>query len=403
MNDQREDGPSARATDRTSKDHSAVTATLASLAAGGPLGHSLLPFGVLGLISWSVWCGRRVLTSRYRPARGDHWEAASVVAPAFREEPEILEPAVRSWLHAGAAEVVLVVPDDEPDLQDHVAAAFGEDARVRMLITDNPAKRNSLTIGIEAARKPIVVLSDSDTLWERSLLRNLLKPFADPAVGGVGTRQRVLDPESSVWRRAADWMLDAKYLTYVPAMARRGGVSCLSGRTVAYRRDVLLEVLPGLMGETFWGRRCVSGDDGRLTWLVLNAGYRTTYQQDAVAWTMMPDSARGFLQQRIRWSRNSYRCYVRAIFRGWLFRQPAITRVSVLQGLLAPVSLMVGLVFVSLAIARGDFVATAVWACWVTCGRGIRAFDHLRQNPRNLMLLPLMTVIILLVLTAVKY
>ena len=94
---------------------------------------------------------------------------------------------------------------------------------------------------------------------------------------------------------------------------------------------------------------------------------------------------------------------MRAIFRGWLFRQPAITRVSVLQGLLAPVSLMVGLVFVSLAIARGDFVATAVWACWVTCGRGIRAFDHLRQNPRNLVLLPLMTAIILLVLTAVKY
>src|SRR3954451_12639883 len=212
-----------------------------------------------------------------------------------------------------------------------------------------------------AATKPIVVLSDSDTLWEPALLRNLLRPFADPAVGGVGTRQRVLDPGSSVWRRAADWILDAKYLTYVPAMARRGGVSCLSGRTVAYRRDVLMEVLPGLMGETFWGRRCVSGDDGRLTWLVLNAGYRTTYQQDAVAWTMMPDSARGFLQQRIRWSRNSYRCYVRAIFRGWLFRQPAITRVSVLQGLLAPVSLMVGLVFVSLAIARGDFVATAVW------------------------------------------
>ena len=188
----------------------------------------------------------RLLTSRYRPAAGKYWEAASVMAPAFREDPQILHRAIESWLVAGAAEIVLVVPEDEPELLRNLAGTAAADPRIRVLTTSNPAKRNSLTLGIEAATKPIVVLSDSDTLWEPALLRNLLQPFADPAVGGVGTRQRVLDPGSSVWRRAADWMLDAKYLTYVPAMARRGGVSCLSGRTVAYRRDVLMEVLPGL-------------------------------------------------------------------------------------------------------------------------------------------------------------
>jgi hypothetical protein len=71
------------------------------LAGGGPLGHSLLPFGVLGVISWTVWCTRRLLTSRYRPAAGNHWEAASVVAPAFREDPQILHRAIESWLVAG--------------------------------------------------------------------------------------------------------------------------------------------------------------------------------------------------------------------------------------------------------------------------------------------------------------
>jgi hyaluronan synthase len=228
-------------------------------------------------------------------------------------------------------------------------------------------------------------------------------PLADPEVGGVGTRQRVLGAETSVWRRAADWMLDSKYLTYVPAMARKGGVSCLSGRTVAYRRELLLDVLPDLCGETFWGRRCVSGDDGRLTWLVLNKGYKTTYQQNAVAWTMMPNTARGFFMQRIRWARNSYRCYLRATFRGWLFRQPLITRVSVLQGLLAPFSLTIGFAFVAFALARGDLALVALWACWITCGRGIRAIDHLRGNPRNLVLLPFMAAIVLFAMTAIKY
>lgn len=380
----------------------AVLMTLAA-AVGGHSATLWLPFGVLGVISWSVWIGRRVLTGRYEPTVSDYWAECSVIAPAFREDPAILKAALRSWLWAGAAEVVIVLPEDEQHLLDGPLRELQDDPRVRVLLTADGAKRVCLTIGIQAATRPIVVLSDSDTLWEPDLLKNLLMPFADPAVGGVGTRQRVLDPDSSVWRRAADWMLDAKYLTYIPAMARKGAVSCLSGRTVAYRRDVMLDVLPGLLGETFWGRPCVSGDDGRLTWLVLNAGYRTAYQQNAVAWTMMPDCASGFLRQRIRWGRNSYRCYGRAIFRGWLFRQPMITRVSVLQGLLSPVSLSVGLGFVALSIARGDLLATAAWACWVTCGRGIRAFDHLRHNPRNLLILPLMTVLIVFVLTALKY
>jgi cellulose synthase/poly-beta-1,6-N-acetylglucosamine synthase-like glycosyltransferase len=362
-----------------------------------------LPFGFLGLIAWTVWIARRILTTFYAPTANDHREPATVVAPAFREDPVILETAVRSWLVTGVEEVIVVMPEDEPENVRRTRAAFAGDHRVRILTTDDPAKRNSLTIGIAAATRPIVVLSDSDTLWERDLLRNLLMPFADPEVGGVGTRQRVLDPDSSVWRRAADWMLDAKYLTYVPAMSRKGGVSCLSGRTVAYRREPLMRVLPELKGETFWGRPCVSGDDGRLTWLILNEGLKTVYQQNAVAWTMMPDTARGFFMQRLRWARNSYRCYLRAIFRGWLFRQPMITRVSVLQGLLAPLSLTVGFAFAGLAIARGDWLATVVWLCWITCGRGVRAFDHLRHNPRNVALLPLMTFLILFVLTAIKY
>jgi cellulose synthase/poly-beta-1,6-N-acetylglucosamine synthase-like glycosyltransferase len=362
-----------------------------------------LPFGFLGIISWSVWVSRRLLTALYRPVVNDHREPASVVAPAYREDPDVLETAVYSWLEAGADEIVLILPEDEPYNVARARAAFEHLRPVRVITTDDPAKRNCLRLGITAATKPIVVLSDSDTVWEPGLLKNLVMPFADPQVGGVGTRQRVIGVKGSVWRRAADWMLDAKYLVYTPAMARKGGVSCLSGRTVAYRRSIAMEVLPDLVDETFFGRHCVSGDDGRLTWLVLNKGYKTTYQSTAVAWTMMPANGHGFLMQRVRWSRNTYRCYLRATFRGWLFKQPMITRVSVLQGMLAPFSLTVGFAFAGFAVVRGDLISLALWSAWIVLGRGIRAIDHLRRNPRSIILLPFMTVNVLFVLTAVKY
>jgi len=368
-----------------------------------PLFHFWLPFGFLGLISWSVWLLRRTLSGLYRPTANDHWEEAAVVAPAFREDPAILRAAVHSWIAAGAAEIVVVMPADEEQNRAAAEAMSADHSGVRILTSDDHDKRRMLDVGIRAASRDIVVLSDSDTLWERDLLHKLIMPFADPAVGGVGSRQRVVDMESSLWRRAAEWMLDAKYLAYLPAMSRRGAVSCLSGRTVAYRREALLPVLPDLVDEQFLGRRCISGDDGRLTWLVLNQGYKTVYQQNAVAWTMMPDELRAFLIQRVRWSRNSWRCYLRAIFRGWLFRQPLITRLSVLQALLAPLSLTIGFSFVGLALARSDYAAALIWALWINCGRGIRAFDHLRRNPRNLLILPVMSVLILFVMTAIKY
>jgi hyaluronan synthase len=368
-----------------------------------PLLRVWLPFGFLGFISLSVFVARRALTALYRPYGGDFSAAATVVAPAFREDPDILERAVRSWLAAGANEVIVLIPIREEHNLERARTLAAQLRRMCVLPMADSAKRVCLDAGIRAASNEYVVLSDSDTLWEPELLREVLKPFADATIAGVGTRQRVLDPYSSVWRRAADWLLDSRYLCYVPAMSRRGGVSCLSGRTAAYRRSVILPLLGELVDERFFGRKCVAGDDGRLTWLVLSAGHRTVHQATALAWTMMPDTARGFISQRIRWSRNSYRCYLRAIGRGWLLRQPLITRVSVLQGLLAPLALMVGYAFAATALVRGDGLAVATWAIWVMAGRGLRAFDHLRSNPRNIMLIPFMTVLILGVFTLLKF
>ena len=72
-------------------------------------------------------------------------------------------------------------------------------------------------------------------------------------------------------------------------------------------------MLENLENEFFLGRRCVAGDDGRLTWLVLASGYKTVHQSSARALSMFPDTFRAFVKQRIRWSRNSYRCYLTAV------------------------------------------------------------------------------------------
>ena len=73
---------------------------------------------------------------------------------------------------------------------------------------------------------------------------------------------------------------------------------------------------------------------------MLAAGYRTVYQASAQADSMFPDSWAAFVRQRVRWSRNSYRCYLTALAQGWLWRQPLITQVTVLQILVTPLTMV---------------------------------------------------------------
>ncbi len=84
-----------------------------------------------------------------------------------------------------------------------------------------------------------MLLVDSDTIWTPGTLSELIKPFIDPTVGGVTTRQRILDPGRSFLTRWADWLENVRALYSMPAQSVLGTIGCLPGRTIAFRRRVL--------------------------------------------------------------------------------------------------------------------------------------------------------------------
>jgi cellulose synthase/poly-beta-1,6-N-acetylglucosamine synthase-like glycosyltransferase len=364
--------------------------------------HHWVPIGIVGAVSWTVWIVRFTLSRIYRPVRPGYTATTSVVVPSYREDPEILARCLDSWLAQNPTEVIVV-----PDLADAEVIALlrsraAIDPRLVVLPFAHTGKRSALGAGIRQARYDILVLSDSDTSWEPGMLSEILAPFEDPKVGGVGTRQNAYLPTTSPWRRAADWMIDVRYLDYVRAQSRAGAVACLSGRTVAYRRKVVLPVLENLEDEFFLGRRCVSGDDGRLTWLVLASGYKTVYQSTARALSMFPDSGRGFFKQRLRWSRNSYRTYVTAMWKGWLWRQPFICQLSVLQVMLTPVTMGFAMTYLFAWTLHPQKLVAVAAVGWLLLGRAIRGVSHLRERPSDILYLPLVAVLTILVALPVK-
>jgi N-acetylglucosaminyltransferase len=368
--------------------------------AGETSWRDVMPLGLAGLFVWLLWLYRAVLSRLAKPVVNDFRTNVSVIVPAYREDPDILLECLQTWLAQNPMEVIIVPDVDDVEVQHRLAAV--DDPRVRVLAFEHRGKRSALGVGIRASRGEIVVLVDSDTRWLPGLLDAVQMPFADPSVGGVGTQQNVYRRTSSLWRRIADWLVNLRYYDYVPAMSRVGAVACLSGRTAAYRRAAILPVLDNLENEFFLGRRCVAGDDGRLTWLVLASGYRTVHQSSARALSMFPSSFRAFVKQRVRWSRNSYRCYLTAIWKGWLWRVPLVTKVTVLQILLTPVTMGMALGYLLFSRLEPTTVSLVVVAIWLFTGRAIRGSSHLRRHPQELLLVPLLALIVVLIALPIK-
>jgi hyaluronan synthase len=160
--------------------------------------------------------------------------------------------------------------------------------------------------------------------------------------------------------------------------------------------------MPALEHEVFLGKECVAGDDGRLTWLTLAAGYRTVHQGQAEADSMFPNSWTAFFRQRVRWSRNSYRCYLTAFAQGWLFTQPLITQITVMQILLTPLTMGAAIFYLSFWMISGNVWTVMIGILILIVGRMIRGFSHLRENPRDLLIAPLMPIVVASIALPIK-
>jgi N-acetylglucosaminyltransferase len=374
-------------------------ASIAGTAASGEW-RQFVQLGIAGGLVWSLWLYRMILSRLYKPVVNGFRTTVSVVVPSYREDPEILLRCLGSWLAQNPGEVIIVIDVDDHEGQRRLAQV--SDPRLNVLVFEHRGKRSALGVGIRAARGEIIVFADSDTWWQPGLLDAVQMPFEDPEVGGVGTQQNVYQRTSSVWRRVADWLVNLRYHDYVPAMGRKGGVACLSGRTSAYRRSVILPVVHNLENEFFLGRRCIAGDDGRLTWLVLSQGYKTVHQSSARALSMFPDKLSAFVKQRVRWSRNSYRCYLTALWKGWLWKAPFVTKVTVLQILLTPLTMGITMAYLIFSRLELTSLGIGLSVAWILLGRGLRGWSHLKKHPQEIFLLPLTAVVVILIALPIK-
>jgi hyaluronan synthase len=260
-------------------------------------------FAVYSGLIWALWVVKLILSSRYRPFTGVFTGSTSVVVPVLDEPEDLFRDVLRRMVEQQPGEIIVVINGAPNATLERVSEEFAP--LVRWVHTPIPGKRNAVMIGTELSNGEVTVLVDSDTVWMPNALSELVKPFADSRIGGVTTRQRILEPERSWITRWADWLENSRALYSMPAQSVLGQVGCLPGRTIAFRRSIMMTVMDRFMTERFMGVFLEVSDDRTLTNLTLQEGFRTVYQHTSLVYTDAPLQIKKLFKQQLRWARGS--------------------------------------------------------------------------------------------------
>ena len=267
---------------------------------------SMLPFNFKSSATIS---GNQADLDRWTKADFKGYEpTVSFVIPCKNEE-KVIYATIKSCISVKYPKEkieVIAINDGSTDntLKEMLRAQedFSKNVKVINLKT-NIGKRKAMAEGIRIAKHEIVVQLDSDSQPYRNTFRKILEPFIDRNVGATVGHTEPSNSETNLLTK----MQNAYYFMSFRALKATESVFdmvfCCSGCFSAYRKEYLDEVLDDWLGERFFGKEIIFGDDRALTNWMIRKNYKTVYVAEAKAKTIVPEKLKTFLKQQVRWKK----------------------------------------------------------------------------------------------------
>jgi cellulose synthase/poly-beta-1,6-N-acetylglucosamine synthase-like glycosyltransferase len=348
-----------------------------------------IPLGIIGIWRWLVWGVKKTGAALYKPIPEDAFNSTlSIITPVYDEDPEIFNLALQSWERNKPDEIIAVIDKRDKNCIKIFQAFCEERPWAKLIITPKPGKRQALADGILEAKSQIVALVDSDTIWDSKIKEKLLEPFSNPMIGGVTPRNHPVKRQS-IWQKMTDVFWDMRNYYDLPSQTAMGSaLTCLTGRTSLYRREILLPMLNEFLNEILLGKRKESGEDKCLTRLIQRNGWKTYYQSTAVIYSAAASDFKTFVMQRLRWTRNSHNSDLVSLLHGWAWHHPYLA-FYMIDRFISTFTLFLGPIFLGFSIYYHQFTVTlAILTLWIV-GRSIKILPHLRRHPEDIPLIPI--------------
>ena len=229
----------------------------------------------------------RLRPTPYRSA--DITPTVSLLVAAHNEARGIarkLENALALDYPADRLDIVVASDGSNDDTEAIVATFVGRG--IRLLQLPRQGKALALNAAVAASTGEILVFSDANSLYAADAVRRLVRPFADPSVGGVAGNQRYRPGSASDATTAGEqvyWDFDR---LLKEAESRAGSTISATGAIYAIRRSLFRGVPVGVT------------DDFAVSTSVIEQGYRLVFAADALAWEPVASSGSMEWDRKVR-------------------------------------------------------------------------------------------------------
>ncbi len=193
-------------------------------------------------------------------------------------------------------------------------------------------KPGALKNAMSITKGEVIVVFDADWIPKTDFLRKIIKPFSDPNVAIVQTRQGFYNKDTNLITRFAAYLLMI-YHTVVMPINNKLNCVFFCGTAGALRRSTFDEV-------GGWNLNSIT-EDSELSVKLLMKGYKTVYL-DFETPSEVPDSFEGFIKQQMRWCYGNARVFfdnaLDILFKpGLTIKQRAMISYITLGNIIAPV------------------------------------------------------------------
>lgn len=252
-------------------------------ASVGLILYAYLLFPLLIVLRGLIW------RKPYKSQLTDPLPRVSIIIAAYNEEKEIstkLDNILSLDYPQDRLEVV-IASDGSTDRTNAIVQSY-ESRGIKLLPLSRLGKAGALNAAVSASSGEILVFSDANSMYRPDALRELVRPFADAAVGGVAGNQRYVKKKEASSVGAGErsyWDFD-RILKQFESSA--GNTISATGAIYAIRRSLFQPVMEGVT------------DDFYTSTGVIAQGYRLVFAPEAVAYESVAGTSSTEFGRKVR-------------------------------------------------------------------------------------------------------
>lgn len=205
---------------------------------------------------------------------------------------------------------VIATDDQSKDDSFHWIQKAAEDFPGRVIArqnSENVGKSRTLIGASKVSTSDIIIVIDSDCIFAKDTIRQLVSCFTTEKMGIVGGKVGVRNPNVNVLTQVQTFVYYLAFDLWKTNENWTKSVTCVGGYLLAIRRHLFEKIEPLILTRNWFGVEVVEGEDRYITHHALLQGYDTFVNVKARCWTTAPHNYPQFFKQQYRWRKSGVR------------------------------------------------------------------------------------------------